>query len=123
MNTNESLDKFGHFIIRNMRDNAIDFFDKLLEGRFKAEKLQNLLKELKQFTPEQITIIRKCLIAGIDTTIHDFLFALEEIAETSQDIEVLVDGKNVVNLSDELHRELFSENGWFSKFSQYQIEF
>ena len=123
MSSNDPLDKFGHFIIRNMRDNAIDFFDKLIEGRFKAEKLQKIHNELKQFTPEQIAIIRKSLIAGIDTTIHDFLFALEEIAETSKDIEIVVDGENVVNLSNELHRELFSENGWFSKFSHYMINF
>lgn len=123
MKSNNSLDKFGHFLVRNMRDNAIDFFDKLIEGYYKATTLQKIHQELSQFTSEQKDIIRKSFIAGIDTSIHDFLFALEEIHETADDIQIMVDGENVVRLSEELHRELLTKDGWFSRFSHYVIEF
>ncbi len=39
MDSEETLDKFGQFIIANLRDNAIDFYDKLLAGVYKAQKL------------------------------------------------------------------------------------
>ena len=123
MNSDNLLDNFGNFLIKNMRDNAIDFFDKLMEGHYKATTLQKIHQELSQFTPEQKNIIRKSFVAGIDTSIHDFLFTLEEIHETTDDIQILVDGKNVVELSNELHKELLTKNGWFSRFSQYNIEF
>ena len=123
MSTNAPLDKFGQFLISNLRDSAIDFFDKLLDGYWKPTPLKKLQKELAEFTPEQKEIIRKSFVAGVDTSIHDFLFALEENYETSKDLEFLADGQNVVTLSNGLHGELFSKEGWFEKFSFYKIEF
>lgn len=123
MSSNESLDKFGEFIIRNLRDGAIDFFDKLLEGYWKATKLQKIQAELKDFTLEQKNLIRKCFVAGIDTAIHDFLYALEENQAEGDDIQLFVDGTNVLELSESLHSEIISKGKWFSRFSRYKIEF
>jgi len=123
METSESLDKFGQFIIANLRDNAIDFFDKLIAGVYKANKLQRLQDSLMHFSPEEKDFIRKCLVAGIDTAIHDFLLALMENYSTKKDIEVLVDGKNIVLLSKALYKELPTKDGWFASFSRYQIDF
>jgi hypothetical protein len=123
MSTDASLDKFGEFLISNLRDSAIDFFDKLLDGYWKPTPLKKLQKELAEFTPEQKEIIRKSFVAGVDTSIHDFLYALEENYETSKDMEFLADGQNVVTLSEGLHSELFTKEGWFEKFSRYMIEF
>ena len=123
METSESLDKFGQFIIANLRDNAIDFFDKLIAGVYKANKLQRLQDSLMHFSPEEKDFIRKCLVAGIDTAIHDFLLALMENYSTKKDIEVLVDGKNIVLLSKALYKELPTKDGWFARFSRYQIDF
>ncbi len=123
METDESLDKFGEFLITNLRDNAIDFFDKLLAGVYKAKKLQKLQDNLMHFSLEEKDFVRKCLVAGIDTAIHDFLLALMENYSTTQDIEIFVDGKSIVPLSEGLYKELPSKNGWFARFSKYQIEF
>ncbi|MFW9925035.1 MAG: hypothetical protein ACFFDW_17305, partial [Candidatus Thorarchaeota archaeon] len=62
-------------------------------------------------------------VAGIDTTIHDFLYALEENRVEGDDIQLFVDGTNVLELSESLHSEVVSKNKWFSRFSRYQIEF
>jgi len=123
MSTEAPLDKFGEFLISNLRDSAIDFFDKLLDGYWKPTALKKLQKELAEFTPEQKEIIRKSFVAGVDTSIHDFLFALEENYETSKDLEFLADGQNVVTLSDGLHGELFTKEGWCEKYSRYIIKF
>ena len=120
---NATLDKFGEFLISNLRDSAIDFFDKLLEGYWKPSALKRLQEELTGFTPEQKEVIRKSFVAGIDTSIHDFLYALEENFETTKDLEFLVEGQNIVTLSKGLHSELLSKDGWFERFSRYVIEF
>ncbi|MFW9925034.1 MAG: hypothetical protein ACFFDW_17300, partial [Candidatus Thorarchaeota archaeon] len=76
MSSNESLDKFGEFIIRNLRDGAIDFFDKLLEGYWKAAKLQKIQVELMEFTPEQKSLIRKFFMRCIERTKRKLIFSL-----------------------------------------------
>ena len=123
MDTVETLDKFGQFLIANLRDNAIDFYDKLIAGVYKANKLQRLQDSLMHFSPEEKEFVRKCLVAGIDTAIHDFLLALMENYSKRKDIEVLVDGENIVPLSKALYKELPTKDGWFARFSKYQIEF
>ncbi|NHJ85364.1 MAG: hypothetical protein FK734_07865 [Asgard group archaeon] len=123
MDNNESLEKFGKFICENFRDNAIDFCDKLLAGRWKAASLQKLENELINFSNEQKQLIRKCVIASIDTAIHDFLYAYEEINQSTNEIMILVDDINILDLSDNLRGEPFNKDGWFEKFSRYKIEF
>ena len=58
-------------------------------------------------------------LAVVDTGLHDFLFALQQIADFDNDINVLVDGKNIVEQSDGLHGELFGDNGWFARYSKH----
>ncbi|MHA1556028.1 MAG: hypothetical protein ACTSPM_03755 [Candidatus Heimdallarchaeota archaeon] len=123
MSSEVLLDKFGEFLVSNLRDSAIDFFDKLLVGYWKPTALQTIQKDLKEFSSEQRETIRKSFVAGIDTAIHDFLFALEENYETTKDIEISVEGTNIVTLSEGLHSELLNDEGWFLKFSRYIIEF
>ncbi|MBN1329043.1 MAG: hypothetical protein JXA54_06175 [Candidatus Heimdallarchaeota archaeon] len=123
MDTLESLDKFGKFICENFRDSAIDFCYKLLDGRWKAASLQKIENELQNFTQEQKLLITKCVVASIDTAIHDFLFAYEETSQTSNDIQILIDNLDLNSLSDNLREEPFVKKGWFEKFSRYKIDF
>lgn len=115
----EAIDKFGTIVMENLRDNAIDFFEKLVKGHWKAPKLQKLQAELKSFDQEQIEIIRKVLFQSIDTGIHDFLFKLQEQVDFENEIEINVQGINILKASDGLHGELFTEDGWFEMFSKY----
>jgi hypothetical protein len=50
---------------------------------------------------------------------RDFLFKLQERAGFEKDIQVLVDGKDIVPLSDGIHGELFGPEGRASRFSLY----
>ena len=49
---------------------------------------------------------------------HDFLFALQKI----DDIQILVDGQNIVELSDGIHGEAYSDEGWFAKYSRHKAD-
>ncbi len=123
MTSDLKLAKFGQFLMNNLRDAPFDFFDKLMIGYWKANVLQDIQNELKQLTPDQKDLLRKCVAATMDTAIHDFLIALEENNVTTKDIQILVDGDDIVLKSKNLHKELNGEDGWFAKFSRYKIDF
>ncbi|MEM7084213.1 MAG: hypothetical protein AAF465_15900 [Pseudomonadota bacterium] len=50
---------------------------------------------------------------------HDFLFALEE---KRNDVSVFVGQCNVAEMSDGLQGEIFTEDGWYERFSQHREE-
>lgn len=113
------LDKFGEFIVENMRDKGIGFYDKLAQGSWKAPSLKLLQENLQQFDEKQLSIIRQCIVLSIDNAIHDFLFALQESSDMNDKVQVIVDGQNIVKLSDGLNGEPYTEDGWYSKYSSF----
>ncbi len=123
MTSDVKLDKFGQFLMSNLRDASIDFFDKLMIGYWKANVLQDIQNEIKQLTADQKNLLRKCVAATMDTAIHDFLIALEENNVTTKDIQIKIDGEDIVLESKSLHKELNGKDGWFAKFSRYKIDF
>ncbi len=116
METLSKVDKFGKFIVENLRDKGIDFADKLLDKHWKSPALQNIQSQLYELPEPKKEFIKQAIIATVDTAIHDFLFALQEI----NDIQILVDGDNIVELSDGIHGEAYSDEGWYSKYSKCQ---
>jgi len=44
---------------------------------------------------------------------------VQEEAEAGNEIQILVDGENIAELSDGLQGESFSEDGWNAKFSKH----
>src|SRR5262249_25154812 len=91
----------------------------LAQGHWRAEALQQLQADLKQLSESQRAIVRRCIVNTIDGAIHDFLFALQELADFEDDIQVHVQGKHIAKISDGLHGEMFSDRGWMAKFSKY----
>ncbi|MGO9919922.1 MAG: DUF6547 family protein [Isosphaeraceae bacterium] len=113
------LDRFGQFVMANLRDKAIEFFDLLAQGHWKAKSLRQLQSDVKQLSDSQRSILRRCIIATTDNAIHDFLFALQELADFEDDIQVIVRGKNIAKISDGLQGEMFTADGWMAKFSAF----
>ena len=114
-----SLDKFGQFVMENLRDRCIDDFEMLSAARWNAPRVQGLQAALAAFSTEQTAVVRRCVVACIDSAIRDFLFKLQERADFENDIQVFVDGKNVVGLGDGIHGESFGPDGWQATFSRF----
>jgi hypothetical protein len=119
MDTTNKVDKFGKFLVDNLRDKGIEFADKLLQNHWKAPAFQTIQAELYELSDSKKKFIKEAIIATIDNAIHDFLFALQEI----NDIKILVDGENIVELSDGIHGEAFSDEGWYTKYSKFKTVF
>ncbi|MDQ0062696.1 hypothetical protein [Paenibacillus harenae] len=115
------LDKFGKFIMNNLRDRAIDHYDTLSNGKCKAPSLRQIQAELNQFNEEQKNIIRTVIFSCVGNGIHDLLFALQEAHDNNEKIDVFVDGVNVAEVSDGLQGELFTKNGWYHRFSKFGL--
>ena len=121
MKANNTLNKFGEFLIENMRDKGINLAEGLLINHWKAPELLNLQIELQSFSDNQKEIVRQVVIKSIDNAIHDFLFAISEQADFDNEIQIVVDNQNIVELSDGLHGEAYGEDGWYEKFSKYKM--
>ena len=111
---NSPLDTFGKLLVENYIDSGLDKFQELTNGKIKAHSLKKLQEQLKLFDDNEIEIIKDLLSEILVSTTHDFLFSIQE-----NDIQIIVDNHNVEKLSDGLHGELFTEDGWIKKFSTH----
>lgn len=121
-NQQSSLDKFGEFIVVNLRDKAIETAEMLLENGSKSPQTKILQDELSTFNAAQKAIVANTVKASIDAAIHDFLFAIEEQADFENDIQIIVNEENIVEMSDGLQGELFTQDGWLEKYSKFKGE-
>ena len=112
------LDIFGQEIMENIRDNGIELLDSMMAGKMKDEENIAFHATLSNLPPETQNAIRDIVIASIDTALFDFLSFFEnsdewKISNTHAKL------KDLAEKSDGLSGELFGENGWISKYSQY----
>ena len=119
MESKQSLDIFGEFLVKNLRDKGIGNTETLLSNKSKSPSNLKIQTEIGQFNEPQKDLIKEIVIKSIDVAIHDFLFSLQELADFENNIQISVNGKNIVELSDGIHGESYSENGWNAKFSKY----
>jgi hypothetical protein len=114
-----AANKFGQFIVANLWDESIEFFDGLAQGRWKATALQNLQEELTALPSGQQDIVRRCVIRTLQTGLHQLLFAISEAADSKSGISIIVDGVNVADQSDGLHGEPYGPDGWMAKYAKH----
>ena len=119
MSQEEPLEKFGQFITEKLRDNQFRFAEDVLAGKYKSQRLIDLHEQLLLLNEKQKSIALNFVKTVVDTGIHDFLFAIVERADFEGDLNILVDGEDVVQLSDGIHGEAYGEDGWNAKFSKY----
>lgn len=91
----------------------------MLRGHWKAPALLPIQDVLATLDPKQHKAVRQCVVEVADSAMHDFLFALRQRADFEGDIQLLVDGQDVVGLSDGIHGEAFGPDGWQARFSQF----
>ncbi len=115
----EPLDTWGRFLMKHLRDPAHDHLEGLLIGHWKAPSLKQLQRDLRKLTAAERSIVKRALASAIDSAIHDFLFAIQESHDDGGKVVVKVDGKDVAELSDGLQGELFTDKGWFARFSKH----
>jgi hypothetical protein len=118
----DPLEKFGAFFVQNLRDKMLYDLDMLMRGAWKSPETEELQKKISGFSDVEKQIARDMTEKIITTGMHDLLFALQEEADASGSIQVLVDGEEVAKLSDGLQGEIFGNEGWIAHYSKYPSE-
>jgi len=121
MSNIEKIDVFGSNLMNSVRDRSIKRVDDILLGDVKAKSLIELHQSLKSFDSHQIDSIRTVIIETIDNVIFNTLSMLEENRNNLK-LQILDQGidTNLVDISDGLPGELFSDDGWIARFSKYK---
>lgn len=117
MASSSVLDAFGSLITTSLRDAALHRAEALLSNSLRSPSTQALQAELQAFTPQQLDTLRSLVRNSVDAGIHNFLFRLQELSEGVGSARVFVNGEDVARLSDGLHGEPYSSQGWYSRFS------
>jgi hypothetical protein len=123
MTKDELLEKFGQILMSEVRDKAIEKYEMIATGALKSIPAMELNKKLSSFSDEQLSIVRQVVASSIDDVIYNFLWMLEQ-HEDDIDLTCSEDEdstkENVRNISDGLSGELYTEDGWIEKFSNYK---
>ena len=112
------LDLFGEIFINEVRDRTIRVFDKRIEGTMKDESSQQLYKEVQLLNDSQRELVYKIIEQVTDLSIHNVLCMFEEHDE----VKLLYNDGNLVEESDGLAGELYTDDGWIKKYSKQRIE-
>jgi len=119
MKSARSLDKFGRLVTSSLYDEPLEQLEGLLKKKWKAPALKQLQARLSSLDEDDQRMVRQAVRDCLECAIHSFLFALVEAHDFESGIEVLVDGENVVDLSDGLQGEPPGKNGWIARFSKH----
>jgi hypothetical protein len=114
-----NLDDFGRFIVAHFRDKALEQHALLQEGRLRAEHLLGIQALLSEMSSEQREVVALIVKDAIDTALHDLLFAIQDAHDRELGLELLINGKNVAEMSEMLHGEIQGDDGWIARFSHY----
>lgn len=109
------LDLFGKVFMTNIPYEAIDEWERNIEGKMKDEESQKLHNKFSDQEKELISFLVP--IIG-DTTLNQLLWTIEQ--EDLIEITVKDDEQRVVNIneiSDGLAGEMYTKDGWISRFS------
>jgi hypothetical protein len=118
-NMDEDLNKVGELLMRSLRDKAIEHFDGVASGKWKAPALAQLQHDVASLSADQKAVVRRCVMDAIDSGIHDLLFKLEEEGHSGGKLELQIGGKSIADMSDGLPGEPYGRNGWQAKFSRF----
>jgi hypothetical protein len=113
------LDKFGKFMVENLRDRALEQNQMLLNGDLRGQNIQELQSRIASLPAEQRELIARLAKDLIDTAMHDILYAFQDAHDRDLGIEVTVDGANVADESGMLNGEHLGSNGWIDRFSKF----
>lgn len=107
-------------MIENLFDQGLRKFQRLSNGEVNSPSLLTLKQNLEAFNKKEIEIIQKLILEIMTSSIHDFLYAVQEQTDLDEYIQVNVANENIAELSDGLHGEIFSESGWIKKYSSFK---
>jgi hypothetical protein len=120
MDALEKLESFGKEIIDNLRDASIDEYLAIKSGDMKSVDAQNTFKIYTSIEKAHHDKIDAIVLNIIDRVLHNALWMFEQSTDFTICEKKSIDPEDdIVELSDGLSGELYSEDGWIEKYSKY----
>jgi hypothetical protein len=111
-----ALNLLGELLIRQVRDESIDHWDRISESQMQDRRYSAALAALgKGSSPDQV--LREILPSIVDTTLHYLLWSIEQSRTVKLMVQVQGNEYDAAKVSDGLPGELYSEDGWIARFS------
>ena len=109
-----NLDLFGEIFINEVRDRTISLFDDRVKGNMKGESSQQLYKDVQTLNESQRETMYRIIEQVTDLSIHTMLCMFED----HEELKLLLNEENLVEESDGLAGELYTEDGWIKRYSK-----
>lgn len=112
------LSAFGELFIQTVRDNTLFVAEGIVSGHMRSQRDRDMYERIKLMSIEDISFLKDFAYRMIDLTMHNTLFMLEDspnwvLAKREEGVQ------DIAELSDGLSGELYTSDGWISKFSAY----
>jgi hypothetical protein len=116
---NPYLNRFAETMIQQVRDETIDLWDRSLSGRMRDEDSLKATQVIATLSPEQKALVDWMVVRMVDSTIHHWLWMLEQ-EEDTQVVQYIAegDGANIAEISDGLCGEMYGDEGWIARYSK-----
>ncbi len=113
-----ALDEFGLDMTVWVRDDTFSWIDKIIEGAGRTPYDRRLHDQVSA-SPETVEAARDLARWATDLCVHNFLRFIEQ----SERFDLIVKDEDrsasIRDASDGLSGELYTEDGWFARFSTY----
>ena len=118
-----SLDVLGQSLMKYVRDETISTWDRMIDGKMKGLTAQKVKEKVSGLSEEQLEILKWIIPKIVDQGIHNVMVMFEECEElflgVNRDSEEMEDIKEE---SDGLAGELYTEDGWITRFSNERYD-
>jgi hypothetical protein len=119
LNPQSLLSEFGESLMHDVRDRTLKTYQATDRGHARSAPLLALHTALTELSPEDRAVVAEIVARFVDESIFNLLSTIE--ANPRFDL-IVRDGESecsLVEASDGLGGEMFSELGWIARFSEF----
>ena len=113
------LNQFAALLMQRTRDRSIDELNSVLRGKGTDPEEKKLGKLFKTLSSEERGALEKLVLLAVDTTLHYFLWLIEDEPDLDLVMKTPVEVKSLRDESDGLSGEIYSIDGWIAQFSKH----
>ena len=112
------LDYFGSKLMKEVRDETISIFDMMIDGKMNGVTASQVREKISSFNEDQLVAIKWLIPKITDLGLHNLLMMIEQ----NDDVKLMVGDNDIKEYSDGLEGELYTADGWISRFSKERYE-
>ncbi|WP_454054441.1 hypothetical protein [Clostridium sp. Marseille-Q7071] len=116
------LDYFGKILITEVRDETITSWNMMLRGKMRGITAQQIREKISVFNDEELEVLKWLIPKIIDSSLHNLLLMIEQNDAIKVEVDDGQKDNDIKEISDGLEGELYTEDGWISRFSKERYD-